>query len=380
MDFDLIIAGGGLAGGLIAYRLATTRPDLRLAVIDSGSGLGGDHTWSFFETDLDPAARRWMEPFVCHRWPGYEVRFPGHARQLGTPYRSVTSDRFDSVLRAALPPGSVLAGVPVRALDPGRVTLADDRVLAARAVIDARGADPSAPLELGFQKFVGLEIETDGPHGLARPIIMDATVPQHDGYRFVYTLPFSPTHLLIEDTYYADGPALDDAGVAERCRAYAAVQGWRSAREVRVERGVLPIALGGDMTRLWAGAPVPKAGMRAALFHPLTGYSLPDAVRAADAVSALPDLGAEALMSALKGLSLRLWEERGFYRLLNRLLFRAAEPHERWRVLERYYRMPEETIGRLYAGRSTWADKARTLIGKPPVPFGRAVAVTLGAK
>ena len=33
-----------------------------------------------------------------------------------------------------------------------------------------------------------------------------------DGFRFVYTLPLSPTELFFEDTYYSDGPALDDRG------------------------------------------------------------------------------------------------------------------------------------------------------------------------
>jgi lycopene beta-cyclase len=50
---------------------------------------------------------------------------------------------------------------------------------------------------------------------------MDASIDQHDGYRFVYTLPFTPTTCLIEDTYYADGPALDRAEIADRVRAYA---------------------------------------------------------------------------------------------------------------------------------------------------------------
>lgn len=380
MDFDILVAGGGLAGGLIAYRLAQRRPDLKVGVVEAGTRLGGDHTWSFFETDVEPAAREWLKPFVVYRWDGYEVRFPAHARKLHTAYQSVTSDRFDAVIRAALPPSAFIAGAPVVALDPTSLTLANQRTLTAHAVIDARGADASAPLELGFQKFVGLEIETHGPHGLARPIIMDATVPQLDGYRFVYSLPFSSDRLLIEDTYYADGPALDDEAIATRVHAYAAAQGWSVDRVLRTERGVLPIALGGDMARLWSADNVPKAGMRAALFHPLTGYSLPDAVKAADAVAGLRNPSAPAVFACLRDLSLRLWEERSFYRYLNRLLFRAAEPAERWRVLERYYRMPEAAIGRLYAGRSTFADKARTLIGKPPVPLGRAVAVTLGAR
>ena len=52
------------------------------------------------------------------------------------------------------------------------------------------------------------------------------------------------------------------------------------------------------------------------------------------------------------------------------MLFLAAEPAERYRVLQRFYRLDDALVGRFYAGRSTAWDKARTLIGRPPVPLG----------
>jgi len=58
---------------------------------------------------------------------------------------------------------------------------------------------------------------------------------------------------------------------------------------------------------------------------------------------------------------------------LNRMLFRAARPDQRYRVLERFYRLPQPLIERFYAGETTLADKARILSGKPPVPIGAAL-------
>jgi lycopene beta-cyclase len=55
-----------------------------------------------------------------------------------------------------------------------------------------------------------------------------------------------------------------------------------------------------------------------------------------------------------------------FFTLLNRLLFRAVPPAERWRVLERFHGLPVETIERFYAMRTTAADRARILFGRPP--------------
>ena len=46
----------------------------------------------------------------------------------------------------------------------------------ARVVVDGRGAALSPHLEVGYQKFLGLEIALGRPHGLTAPLVMDATV------------------------------------------------------------------------------------------------------------------------------------------------------------------------------------------------------------
>jgi lycopene beta-cyclase len=59
--------------------------------------------------------------------------------------------------------------------------------------------------------------------------------------------------------------------------------------------------------------------------------------------------------------------------MLNKMLFRAALPHERYKVLERFYTLGPSLIQRFYAGQSSAADKVRILSGKPPVPIGKAI-------
>ncbi|HSU22270.1 MAG TPA: lycopene beta-cyclase CrtY [Variovorax sp.] len=375
---DLLLVGGGLSNGLIALRLAQQRPDLRVIVLERDDAAGGNHTWSFHDADLDAAQNAWVAPLVAHRWPAHGVRFPQCRRRVEGGYASITSSRFDAVLRQCLGDRLVF-GAAVQRLDAHAVTLADGRVLTARCVIDGRGARPSPHLALGFQKFLGQEIRTTAPHGLSEPVLMDATVDQHDAYRFVYLLPFTSDTLLVEDTYYADGAALDDAVLRERIAAYVHAQGWRIAEVLREERGVLPIVLAGDAQAFWrdaADGAVP-VGLAAALFHPTTGYSLPDAVRLADRLAALPDVDAPAVRAAVRDHALATWRDRSFFRLLNRMLFRAAEPSRRWRVMQRFYGLPAPLIARFYAGRPTLADQLRILMGKPPVPLGAALRAAL---
>ena len=55
------------------------------------------------------------------------------------------------------------------------------------------------------------------------------------------------------------------------------------------------------------------------------------------------------------------------------MLFRAARPSERYKVLERFYRLDPALISRFYAGKTGVLDKMKIMSGKPPVPVGKAV-------
>lgn len=374
---DVAIVGAGLAGGLIALALARRHPGLDVRLIDGDERIGGNHLWSFFATDVAVADRWLVAPLVGHSWAAYDVIFAGHRRRLAAPYYSIESSRLDARVRAVLPGRALLLGRRALAVSPTAVVLADGDRVEAGGVIDARGPGKLSHLDLGWQKFVGRELVLASPHGVDAPIVMDASVEQIDGYRFVYCLPFAPDRMFVEDTYYADGPALDPARNAGLIDAYAAARGWAVDHVAHEETGVLPVAMGGDFDAYWrsGGVRVAKAGMRAGLFHPLTGYSLPDAVRTAMLLARGTRFDAGALHAATYDLAGRTWRARGFYRLLSRLLFRAAAPAERHRVFERFYRLDRRLIDRFYAGNSTMMDKARVLSGKPPVPIGAALGV-----
>lgn len=377
-EIDIAILGGGLAGGLIALALAKLRPELRLLLVERGASFGGNHVWSSFASDIAPEDERLVEPLIAARWPGYEVRFPGHSRVLSTPYRSITSERLDAALHAALPTEALLSGTEVTHTGTDKLEMPGQPPLTVGAVIDARGASGMPHMAGGWQKFLGQMLRLERPHGLTRPIVMDARVEQIDGYRFVYCLPFSDTEVFVEDTYYADGPEIDAAALRQNIASYAASQGWNVTAILREETGVLPVIARGDFAAFWpAGSPA-RAGARAALVHPLTSYSLPDAVRFARFIALQDNLSGAALAQASYDWARAHWRRGSFYRMLTRMLFGAAEPDRRYLMLERFYRLPEALIERFYAGRSTTADRLRILAGKPPVPIGAAIASLAG--
>jgi lycopene beta-cyclase len=366
------IVGGGLAGSLAALWLRRRRPELALLLVEREGRPGGQHTWCAHATDLTPEERAELGELVVRSWDAHRVRFPAFERRLEGGYLALTSERLAAVVEGELG-ASLRVGAPVSRLEATGVVLEDGERIEADCVIDARGLQQAPAWPLGYQKFLGRTLRLAEDHDLGEPLLMDATVPQSGGFRFVYALPFAPRRLLVEDTCYASDASLD----VQEYRA--GIDAWVRARGLRVEaveseeRGMLPIPLGGSPAGGAAAVRgVGRIGMRGGLFHATTGYSLPEALRCAAALAALPVFDPDAVSSALERRAVAVWRRGRFLRLQNRMHFGAARPDQRFRVLEHFYRLPEPVIARFYADRLGALDRLRILSGRPPVPLLRA--------
>ncbi|MEO7387118.1 MAG: lycopene beta-cyclase CrtY, partial [Gammaproteobacteria bacterium] len=321
----------------------------------------------------------WLRPLASYSWSHHDVKFPGRERRLRGSYHSITSEHLHTVVTAALGE-RVRVNTPAANVAPDRVTLAGGEVLAADLVLDGRGvrSPVGAGVTLRFQKFLGQVVRLTDPHGLTGPLLMDATVSQEQGYRFVYLLPFTTTDVLIEDTYYSDTSALDTGSLREQIARYAADRGWRVASLVREETGILPIVLDADLAAFWPETDnVPRTGLRAGLFHHTTGYSVPEAAALAEDLPGLSALHSGSIAPRIRERVRRRWREQRVFRLLNRMLFLGAAPADRYRVLQHFYRLPESVIDHFYAGRLTPGDALRVLTGTPPIPIRQALRYVL---
>ena len=387
---DLAIVGGGLAGGLIALALHRLAPECRFALIEAGDTLGGNHRWSWFETDLDEAGRHLLDEFALNRWDaGYEISFPRYTKQLETGYRSLSSEVFHDTLIAELPAHMVRLSTRVDRIEADGVTLGDCSIIAATRVIDCRTFAPSDHLTGGWQVFLGQHIRCETPHGLTRPVIMDATVDQvapygnGGAYRFVYVLPLSDNEVFVEDTYYADAPKMDESVLHARTQDYARRHGW-AGEVIAHETGILPVVTGGDFDAAQDAQRiegVAMAGTRGGFTHPLTSYTLPFAVSNAidigDLLSREPDTTAAQLADFCARRADTHWQRTGFYRMLGRMLFEAAKPEKRVEVFEHFYGLDGALVERFYAARSSLMDRLRILSGRPPVAVPRAIRALL---
>ena len=380
---DLIIVGAGLAGLMTAWRCLDVHRELKVLVIEASDKIAGDHTWSFNRSDIIDQCQEWIEPFIAYQWDKYDVKFPKRERQLDIPYCTGNSETLTKCVQPHIESGRLKVKLNSRAAEMTSeyVILENGERLTSKCVLDASGHKPNDKKVLGYQKFVGRTIKTKEPHGLKYPIIMDATVEQLGGYRFVYCLPFTDTEILVEDTYYTDGAALSENEVAARVDDYINLKGWGDHELLRQEKGVLPITLAvdaeyGEDVAEDENRPV-QLGMVGGYYHAVTGYSLLEAVKSAEVVSDMiaknkPDY-ANAILHEMIYHKRDHYYEESFLRLLNRMLFRATKPEKRYKVLERFYGLPEGLVARFYRNRLTKKDKLRILIGKPPVPVSKAL-------
>ncbi len=381
--FDVVIVGGGLSGGLTALALHQARPTFRIAVIEAGKTIGGNHRWSWFDSDLDDRGRALLEPIRKTEWSkGYDVSFPELKRTLHTGYTSMSSVDFHEGITRTLPPEALYLGRKASEIEASGVMLDDGTRLEARLVVDCRNFQPSEHLRGGWQVFMGRQIRLDEPHGEEHPMIMDADVDQlapygnGGAYRFVYVLPLSAHDVFIEDTYYADDPKLDRAALSGRIDQYARDKGWQNGTPVGHETGVLPVLTGGDFDAYQNEVRVPGVvaiGARGGFIHPLTSYTMPIAMGNALALADEAELPPTQMVALFEARARRHWKNTGYYRLLTRFLFFACDPDKRFVILQRFYGLGQGLIERFYAARSPLRDRARVLWGKPPVSIPRAM-------
>src|SRR3546814_638781 len=95
----LLIAGGGLAGSLAALAMARGRPDVPILLVEEGEAFGGQHTMSFFESDIDEADRWLAEPLIGPRWPGYYLAFRAWTRKGKTELAGIPPIKIEHEVR-----------------------------------------------------------------------------------------------------------------------------------------------------------------------------------------------------------------------------------------------------------------------------------------
>jgi len=251
--YDVILAGGGAAGLSLAHQLSQHPrfANARLLIVDEAVKNRNDHTWCSWLREPEPfdeiAYRVWDR--LAFLAPEFEQTFDLAPYR----YRMVRAADLYRHVRERLAPkpnvdfllgrvehvvdGDDQAEVHVNALTYTADWVFDSRTRAS----DYQPVDRRRHHHL-IQHFLGWEIETAAPvFDPEVPIFFDFRTPQNEAMRFVYVLPTSERHGLVEYTLFSP-QLLPRADYEDALRAYVRdVLGVSDYRILTEEQDLIPM-------------------------------------------------------------------------------------------------------------------------------------------
>jgi lycopene beta-cyclase len=374
-DWDVVIAGAGLAGLSLATELASSEfSHLRILLIEPRSQYVRDRTWSFWEMP-DAMPTRWRH-LVSMRWQQWRVSYEDRAvvRSGDVAYASVRADAFyEQALRDVAKASHIHwlkeTGVgQVRTQSEGiELVTSTGEQLRTKIMFDSR--PPALAQGDWVQQFKGWEITSSQPCFDAQCLDLMAFEPSPQGMHFIYCLPYSATQALVESTWIKRADGLDN-GEEELREALAKRYSCTDYEITFREQGALP--LWPSMTA--TNANVVHIGRAGGALRASTGYAFCASLHQSDKLAV--SLSAHVRS---KG-ELQTWQAPDFKSSaldawMDEVLFRVLERD--WRQAPRYFvdlfeRVPADVLTRFLYGTSPWQDRIAVMRALPSAPFLRA--------
>ncbi|CAN5740346.1 lycopene cyclase family protein [soil metagenome] len=374
-EYEYVIVGAGCAGlSLCCYLLeqGVTEPIL---ILDAKGEFTDDRTWCFWDVETTPFSH-----LAAKRWSSWTVHADGATvehKSKDHPYQCLTAaDFYDNALDRIARPGNVTLHLneAVRSYkehDYETFVLTEKGSYTAGHVFDGRGMPPDSPTFQQArrqaiwvpQKFLGLRIRSRKPvFDPAQCKLMDFSVSQQRGLRFVYVLPLSEREALIENVYLSEADISTD-GHRSELENYIFDAYDLSPEDYVVddeERGYIPMTDYAFPRRL--GERAYSIGMLGGESRPSTGYTFLRIQRYCRALAENIVAGREPPR--------RLDPAR--YKLLDKVFLRFMNEHpEKCPAVYRqmFTGLPPDTLVRFLTEKSTLSDDLRLVLAMPKMPF-----------
>jgi lycopene beta-cyclase len=373
---DVIIVGGGFAGTITALKLLAAKSDRHIILVDAAEKLAGHHTWFFHESELSTTeSLSWLAPLISKEWAECSYQFPRFSNSRSGRCFAIRSEDLRRVAQERLGDDIYVKNRATR-LSESHVELESGRIIAARCVLDASGMptvnqEGSTEAFAGYQKSISLEVDLESRHGLVAPVMIDATCPQLDGFRYYQLFPWSETRLQVSEIYYSDSPEINRERIFRAIRSFINRKGWTIKNEIREETRVIRLPLTSSYLTTSVGGDALPIGRHGGYFHATLGSSVADSIQIAEFLATIDDLTTQNARYNLLLLR-RPWQKRQrFFRLINRWMFYATEPALRYVLMQKIIEQREDVIQRFASSQTTLIDRYRLLRTFPPAPWER---------
>lgn len=382
---EYVILGAGCAGLSLCYYLLKQGVTAPILILDRKERFEDDRTWCFWDVEPTPFSH-----LATARWNSWSVEAEGRRivqTSQSYPYLCLTAANFyRHALRtiAAHPNVTLRLGETVESykeLGDETFVATRRRVYKARYVLDGRGLPPGSPVFEAArrdavwvpQRFVGLRLRTSRDvfdTGTCK--LMDFSVSQKRGLRFVYVLPFGSREALVENVYLAEGHTSSEEHRVEIQTYLESAYGLRPDEIVidGEERGYIPMTDHRFPRKL--GERAYAVGMLGGESRPSTGYTFVRIQRYCRALATALVQGDEP--------PTRIHPRRLEVLDAVFLRFMRARPELCPEIYARMFAgVPPDSLVRFLTEKSTPADEARLIGALPKKPFiGIAGRMLLG--
>ncbi len=359
---------------LLAFHEAGLLAGKRVIVFEPSRHKGNDRTWCFWARPDEDIIQS-LHPVIDASWE--MVNTPAGTKRID-PYRyyHVRSEPFYAYVRKQLAAYDGIHWCNEAVQDiheiPGGNQLIADHTYQVSKVFDSRLNQEQQTLlqqEDGvlWQSFAGYRVRLRERHADAQVMeMMDFNIPQRGHCQFMYVLPFSGEHLLVEMTRFGR-QRLTMEEAAPALQAYVSDK-WGSYEVEEEETGCIPMSLElGEMVHQARAGYIP-VGTSAGAVKATTGYAFYSMYQHSRALAAAEQQESEALLVIPRKPRFAFYDSL----LLHILRHRPSQGSRIFTQLLK--RIPPPQVFRFLQEQSSAAEEISILASLPKLPFLRSLA------
>jgi lycopene beta-cyclase len=209
-DYDLIIIGAGAAGLSLLLALDETGYTQSVKLVERSSGPQNDRIWSFWNNDSVPD---YLKAIITGEWQTWAISADDCCYSMSHAYHRYCSIRSESLNKLVLEQMQTKAHfniefncdvVSVDSVSDHALVTTQSGQLTARWVVDTRPPPLKTHHDGLLQCFYGEEVVTEGEVFNPSSVkLMQQLANSKLGIEFIYILPFSANHALVEFTCFS---------------------------------------------------------------------------------------------------------------------------------------------------------------------------------
>ncbi|MEM0909451.1 MAG: lycopene cyclase family protein [Pseudomonadota bacterium] len=392
VNYDLIIIGAGAAGLSLLIALDEVNYCGTVLILETNGAFKNDRVWSFWQTSDVPTS---INKIIEWRWNSWSLSHQNETVVLSDkniPYCCLPATKLHQLAGDVIQKRqnvTIAFGHPVDKLSTSsyqNFVQCKEKTYSSNYVVDTRPPSfiNNTPIsgELSrshlnipkyglLQCFFGLEIETtNGVFGHLQQdvkLMHDLTGTQ-DGLEFVYILPFSATHALIEFTgFYSELP--DNAYLSSRANEYVIKTiADTPYKKLREEKACLPMY---NISQTNTSTGIINGGIAGGTMRASTGYSFLSIQRWARKTARL--LHNEKRLVWIDSIPM-------IYRWMDRVFLRVLIDNKKRnpQIFMRFAKsVSAATFARFMSEKATCKDLCKVILAMPKWPFIKAAIQTI---